>query len=428
MPEYPVNGGGGGGAVASVFGRTGAVVALAGDYAADYDALGAAAAAQAAAQAASVPLATVTTLGDLIVASGPSAVARLAAGTAANVLTSNGPGSAPSWQAPSGGGVASVTAGDTSIVIGGTGSAPTVRTNTLDVIASDHPAAADWSNNSNKITSLKAATAASDAARLDQVGVTSVAAADTSIVVAGTVAAPTLATATLDVIASDHPPAANWSNNSKKITSLLNGSAAQDAAAFGQIPTALPPNGAAGGDLTGTFPNPTLGAAGPGATGPIGSTTVTPVVTIDAKGRVTALTSATIAAPGLTILGAVLGADVNLPTNTLTTCFSTSSLAIGTWDISANFCIQQNGSFSGPSAIKAILGTATATFVGAITCDTGASAGSQTFPMHFRAVVTVAGTISFQAQINFTTTSLLQHLDPLFTTLPATGWTAVKVA
>ncbi len=42
----------------------------------------------------------------------------------------------------------------------------------------------------------------------------------------------------------------------------------------------------------------TLLNVGPGATGPIGSTTVTPVITIDAKGRVTALTSATIAGGG----------------------------------------------------------------------------------------------------------------------------------
>ena len=68
--------------------------------------------------------------------------------------------------------------------------------------------------------------------------VTSVTAADTSVVVSGTdTVAPAIATGTLDVIAADHPAAANWSNNSKKITSLANGSAAQDAAAFGQIPT-----------------------------------------------------------------------------------------------------------------------------------------------------------------------------------------------
>ena len=70
--------------------------------------------------------------------------------------------------------------------------------------------------------------------------VESVTAGDTSIVVGGTATAPTIETGTLDVIAADHPPAGNWSNNGHKITGLANGTAATDAATVGQLTDPVP--------------------------------------------------------------------------------------------------------------------------------------------------------------------------------------------
>jgi hypothetical protein len=57
--------------------------------------------------------------------------------------------------------------------------------------------------------------------------------------------------------------------------------------------TGAPPTGSAGGDLTGSYPDPTLKTITTAATS--GSASVVPVVTVDAKGRVTGMSSANIA-------------------------------------------------------------------------------------------------------------------------------------
>jgi hypothetical protein len=71
--------------------------------------------------------------------------------------------------------------------------------------------------------------------------VVKVSAGDASIVVGGTTARPTIETGTLDKIASLHPPAAPVNFNGQKGTNMANGSAATDAAAFGQLPSSSSP-------------------------------------------------------------------------------------------------------------------------------------------------------------------------------------------
>lgn len=161
------------------------------------------------------------------------------AGTTAN------PSPYPPGGGGGGGSVNQVTAADTSVVVNPTTGNVTVRTGTLDVIATDHAPAANWSNNSHKITSLANGSGAQDAAAYGQTlaggdGAPLTTAGDL-LTMDGTPVPARLAIGTAGQPLTVQSGAPAWGGpvamGATKITGLANGSAASDGAAFGQIPT-----------------------------------------------------------------------------------------------------------------------------------------------------------------------------------------------
>lgn len=223
--------------------------------------------------------------------------------------------------------------------------------------------------------------------------VTSVTAADTSIVVANPTTTPTVRTNTLDVIATQHPPAAAVAMNAQKITGLANGSASTDGAAFGQIP--VPANGYGITGNTGATPTPAV------------------ALTTDAK---------------------AMAADTTLGTASgLVTVLTSNSLAIGTWLVVARFFSDPQTGFSSQVQLTAVVNSATATFAGQ-TYDSyailsGAGFTAQSLGLAMIVTVTSAGTIDFQMENRDITATVVVPFRTL--TNPrhggASGYSAIRV-
>ncbi len=83
------------------------------------------------------------------------------------------------------------------------------------------------------------------------------------------------------------------------ITNLGTPTLGSDAARLQDLPTTLPPNGLAGGDLTGSYPAPTLVEIPGLVSGTYGDAAYYPILTVDEKGRVTAISQLSFPSSGI---------------------------------------------------------------------------------------------------------------------------------
>jgi hypothetical protein len=128
----------------------------------------------------------------------------------------------------------------------------------------------------------------------------------------------------------------------------------------------------------------------------------------------------------------VIGANVNLAQNTLTTIITTAPLAIGVWDVSVGLLVAI-GAAGDSVDVQVVNGTATAALTGqcSTTVGNGAGVGVVGYDeavLNFIATVTVAGTLVIQGEMAGSVTAstvLASSLTQAF--VSASGYVATKI-